>query len=233
MPTSPGRSGPRTPGSPTAAPILIGRDCRLSSPELAAALAEGIVSQGSDVVDLGLASTDLLYFASGSLDLPGHHDHREPQPEAVQRAEVLPAGRAAGRARTRGSARSAPWSRRGSPPAQPRRRSSIGICSTPTSSTCSRFVDVRRDAAAVGRRRHRQRDGRSRRAGGARAAAGHGALPVPGARRHVPEPSGRPAQPGEPARPEGGGARGAAPTSGSRSTATPTACSCSTSAARA
>ena len=51
--------------------ILIGRDCRLSSPEIAAALADGIVSQGSDVVDLGLASTDLLYFASGSLDLPG------------------------------------------------------------------------------------------------------------------------------------------------------------------
>jgi len=51
--------------------ILIGRDCRLSSPELAAALAEGVVSQGSDVVDLGLASTDLLYFASGALDLPG------------------------------------------------------------------------------------------------------------------------------------------------------------------
>jgi phosphomannomutase len=52
-------------------PILIGRDCRLSSPELAAALAEGITAQGSDVIDLGLASTDLLYFASGSLDLPG------------------------------------------------------------------------------------------------------------------------------------------------------------------
>jgi phosphomannomutase len=52
-------------------PILIGRDCRLSSPDLAAALADGITSQGSDAIDLGLASTDLLYFASGSLDLPG------------------------------------------------------------------------------------------------------------------------------------------------------------------
>ncbi len=52
-------------------PILIGRDCRLSTPGLAAALAEGITAQGSDVIDLGLASTDLLYFASGSLDLPG------------------------------------------------------------------------------------------------------------------------------------------------------------------
>jgi phosphomannomutase len=52
-------------------PVLIGRDARLSSPELAAAIADGVTSQGSDVVDLGLASTDLLYFASGSLDLPG------------------------------------------------------------------------------------------------------------------------------------------------------------------
>ena len=51
--------------------IVVGRDCRLSSPALAAAVREGIVSQGTDVVDLGLASTDLLYFASGSLDAGG------------------------------------------------------------------------------------------------------------------------------------------------------------------
>jgi len=51
--------------------IVVGRDCRLSSPELAAAIGEGATSRGVDVVDVGLASTDLLYFASGSLDLPG------------------------------------------------------------------------------------------------------------------------------------------------------------------
>jgi phosphomannomutase len=51
--------------------ILVGRDCRLSSPDLAAALTEGATSRDVDVVDLGLASTDLLYFASGSLDRPG------------------------------------------------------------------------------------------------------------------------------------------------------------------
>jgi phosphomannomutase len=50
--------------------IALGRDCRLSSPEFAAALADGITSRGADVIDLGLASTDLLYFASGSLDVP-------------------------------------------------------------------------------------------------------------------------------------------------------------------
>jgi phosphomannomutase len=51
--------------------IAVGHDCRLSSPSLAAAIREGIASRGADVVDLGLASTDLLYFASGSLDVGG------------------------------------------------------------------------------------------------------------------------------------------------------------------
>jgi len=51
--------------------VLLGRDARESSPELAAALADGVTSVGADVADLGLASTDLVYFASGSLDLPG------------------------------------------------------------------------------------------------------------------------------------------------------------------
>ncbi|MGZ8605837.1 MAG: phosphomannomutase/phosphoglucomutase [Actinomycetota bacterium] len=51
--------------------IAVGHDCRLSSPSLAAAIREGVASRGVDVVDLGLASTDLLYFASGSLDVGG------------------------------------------------------------------------------------------------------------------------------------------------------------------
>ncbi|HEU4355359.1 MAG TPA: phosphomannomutase/phosphoglucomutase [Actinomycetota bacterium] len=51
--------------------IAIGRDCRLSSPAMAEAVSEGATSRGVDVIDLGLASTDLLYFASGSLDVPG------------------------------------------------------------------------------------------------------------------------------------------------------------------
>jgi phosphomannomutase len=51
--------------------IVVGHDMRPSSPELVAAFAEGATAQGADVVDIGLASTDLLYFASGSLDRPG------------------------------------------------------------------------------------------------------------------------------------------------------------------
>ncbi|MBE1501085.1 phosphomannomutase [Amycolatopsis lexingtonensis] len=56
---------------PEAPSVVIGHDMRDSSPALAAAFAEGVTSQGLDVVSIGLASTDQLYFASGSLNLPG------------------------------------------------------------------------------------------------------------------------------------------------------------------
>ncbi len=51
--------------------IVIGRDMRPSGPELVTAFAEGATSQGADVILMGLASTDGLYFASGKLNLPG------------------------------------------------------------------------------------------------------------------------------------------------------------------
>jgi phosphomannomutase len=51
--------------------IVTAHDMRESSPGLATAFAEGATSQGADVVEAGLGSTDLLYFAAGSLDVPG------------------------------------------------------------------------------------------------------------------------------------------------------------------
>jgi phosphomannomutase len=51
--------------------VLVARDMRPSGVELSAAFIEGVLDQGVDVVDLGLASTDLIYFASGRLDAPG------------------------------------------------------------------------------------------------------------------------------------------------------------------
>ncbi|GAB2680122.1 phosphomannomutase/phosphoglucomutase [Saccharopolyspora gloriosae] len=51
--------------------VVVGHDMRDSSPGLAAAFAEGITGQGVNVISIGLASTDLLYFASGTLELPG------------------------------------------------------------------------------------------------------------------------------------------------------------------
>ena len=51
--------------------VVIGEDMRPSSPTLATAFAAGVTSQGLDVIRIGLASTDMLYFASGKLNLPG------------------------------------------------------------------------------------------------------------------------------------------------------------------
>lgn len=51
--------------------VLIARDMRLSSPALRDAFVAGVRDQGADVVDIGLVDTPALYFASGSLDLPG------------------------------------------------------------------------------------------------------------------------------------------------------------------
>ncbi|MDP2291899.1 MAG: phosphomannomutase/phosphoglucomutase [Actinomycetota bacterium] len=51
--------------------VLVARDMRPSGPELVDAFSRGVMEQGVDVVDLGLASTDLMYYAAGTLDAPG------------------------------------------------------------------------------------------------------------------------------------------------------------------
>ena len=51
--------------------IVVGRDMRPTGPELAEAFMAGVRSQGVGTVDIGLASTDLLYYASGDMGLPG------------------------------------------------------------------------------------------------------------------------------------------------------------------
>jgi len=53
------------------ATIVVGEDMRPSSGPLADAFSDGATSQGMDVIRIGLASTDMLYFASGKLNLPG------------------------------------------------------------------------------------------------------------------------------------------------------------------
>ena len=53
------------------ATIVVGEDMRDSSAPLADAFSDGATSQGMDVIRIGLASTDMLYFASGKLNLPG------------------------------------------------------------------------------------------------------------------------------------------------------------------
>ena len=51
--------------------ILVARDMRKSGVELVAEFTRGVMEQGIDVVDLGLASTDMMYYAAGVLDAPG------------------------------------------------------------------------------------------------------------------------------------------------------------------
>ncbi len=77
--------------------IVIGYDMRESSPVLAAAFAEGVTAQGLDVVRIGLASTDELYFASGLLHCPGAMFTASHNPAAYNgmklcRAEAKPVG---------------------------------------------------------------------------------------------------------------------------------------------
>lgn len=56
---------------PETSSVVVARDMRPSGPELVDAFADGVMAQGLNVIDIGLASTDLLYFASGKLGLPG------------------------------------------------------------------------------------------------------------------------------------------------------------------
>jgi phosphomannomutase len=81
--------------------ILVGHDSRPSSEPLVAAFTEGALVAGADVVDLGLASTDLCYFAAGSLDAPAamftaSHNPAEYNGVKLCRAGALPIGQDTG-----------------------------------------------------------------------------------------------------------------------------------------
>jgi phosphomannomutase len=75
-----------------ASQVVIGHDMRASSPSLAAAFAEGVMAQGLDVVQIGLASTDQLYFASGLLDCPGAMFTASHNPAAYNGIKLCRAG---------------------------------------------------------------------------------------------------------------------------------------------
>jgi phosphomannomutase len=72
--------------------VVIGYDMRDSSPGLAAAFATGVTGQGLDVVRIGLASTDQLYFASGLLDCPGAMFTASHNPAAYNGIKLCRAG---------------------------------------------------------------------------------------------------------------------------------------------
>jgi phosphomannomutase len=78
--------------------IAVGRDMRLSSPTMAAAIIRGAVDGGADVYDLGLVATEMLYFAVGDLDLDGgiavtaSHNPKEYNGMKIVRRGALPVG---------------------------------------------------------------------------------------------------------------------------------------------
>jgi phosphomannomutase len=78
--------------------IVVGRDMRLSSPSMAAAVIEGASDAGADVVDIGLVGTEVVYFAVGELDLDGgvmvtaSHNPKEYTGMKIVRRGALPVG---------------------------------------------------------------------------------------------------------------------------------------------
>src|ERR1700730_14180773 len=79
-------------GGDAAERVAVGYDMRESSPALAAAFAAGVTCQGLDVVRIGLASTDQLYFASGLLDCPGALFSASHNPAAYNGIKLCRAG---------------------------------------------------------------------------------------------------------------------------------------------
>ncbi|WP_245691724.1 phosphomannomutase/phosphoglucomutase [Geodermatophilus telluris] len=104
--------------------VVTAHDMRPSSVPLSRAFAEGVLSRGVDVVEAGLGSTDLLYFAAGSLDVPGAMftaSHNPAQYNGIKlcRAGAAPVGQESGLATVR------EWAERDSYDRQPARTAEI------------------------------------------------------------------------------------------------------------
>jgi phosphomannomutase len=96
-------------GDSGATAVVTAHDMRESSVPLSRAFAEGVISRGVDVIEAGLGSTDLLYFAAGSLDMPGAMftaSHNPAQYNGIKmcRAGAAPIGQDSGLATIRESA---------------------------------------------------------------------------------------------------------------------------------
>jgi phosphomannomutase len=102
-----------------ASAVVVGHDMRPSSPGLSRAFARGAASRGADVTEIGLCSTDELYFASGHLGLPGamftaSHNPARYNGIKMCRAGAAPVGQDTGLADIRALAEQ--WSAGGLPP---------------------------------------------------------------------------------------------------------------------
>jgi phosphomannomutase len=95
--------------------IAVGRDMRLSSPTMAAAVREGAADGGADVLDVGMVGTEMLYFAVGALELDGgiavtaSHNPKEYTGMKIVRRGALPVGGESGLLDVRDRALAARW----------------------------------------------------------------------------------------------------------------------------
>ncbi|WP_282088162.1 phosphomannomutase/phosphoglucomutase [Streptomyces tendae] len=98
--------------------VVVGHDMRPSSPGLSGAFARGAAARGADVTEIGLCSTDQLYYASGALDLPGamftaSHNPARYNGIKLCRAGAAPVGQDTGLAEIRALVER--WSEAGAP----------------------------------------------------------------------------------------------------------------------
>ncbi|MFL5925954.1 MAG: phosphomannomutase/phosphoglucomutase [Gaiellaceae bacterium] len=95
--------------------IAVGRDMRVSSPTMAAAVREGAADAGAEVLDVGMVGTEMVYFAVGDLDLDGgvmvtaSHNPKEYTGMKIVRRGALPVGGDSGLLDVRDRALAANW----------------------------------------------------------------------------------------------------------------------------
>ena len=173
--------------------IGLGRDMRLTAPELAARYREGLTDEGAHVVDAGMVGTEMLYWLVGSRDLDGglmctasHNPKAYTGAKMVGRgavpADIDEVERAIGRSRRASGRRYV--------------RGGRHLRGLPASGT--RLHRPERREAAEGRRRRRQRHGRPDGRPAARPARARPRHDLLGAGRRVPRPRAEPAARGEP-----------------------------------
>ena len=178
--------------------VAVGRDMRVSSPALAGAVIRGITDQGADAIDLGMTTTDELYFAVGKFGYPAgvmvtaSHNPKQYNGLKMCREEAIAISSETGGNAIRDLALA------GNPP-EPARKGQViqrDVADDYVRHALS-FIDVGEGASAQNRGGRGQRHGGDDRAEGLRASALRVDPALLRAGRHVPEPSRQPHRAGE------------------------------------
>ena len=159
--------------------IAVGRDMRVSGPALSTALIQGMVDQGAEVTDLGMTSTDELYFAVGKFGYPAgvmvsaSHNPKDYNGFKLCREQAIPISSETGLDAIRDLAIKGPL-----PPKDTHGKLVNRDVLADFVAHVLSFIDPAPGAPAQGLHRCRERDGGDGRARGLRPAAlqGHAAL---------------------------------------------------------